>query len=213
LILCVVAGLALLVPGLVVPAAVRIFVDQYLGQGNTSWLWKLVVVVAVAAAVTAAFTLLQQVVLLRLSSKLSISMSTRFFEHILRLPIGFFTQRCGGHVVNRLQYNDQIATLLSSQLSTAVLASFTAVMYAALMFVYDWQLALLTIALAGPGWCRGATSLAIRAERVSRRPRRGFLCGTRSRSCSGSAGALSPATNAGEGTLEVLAGRRSVSPE
>ena len=147
--LCVVAGLALLVPGLVVPAAVRIFVDEYLGLGNSSWLWKLVALVGGAAAVTAALTWLQQVVLLRLSSKLSISMSTRFFEHVLRLPIGFFTQRYAGHVVNRVQYNDQIAMLLSSQLAAAVLAGFTALMYAALMFVYDWQLAALAIVLAG----------------------------------------------------------------
>jgi NHLM bacteriocin system ABC transporter peptidase/ATP-binding protein len=147
--LCVWAGVVLLVPGLVVPAAVRIFVDQYLGQGNASWLWKLVAVVAVAAGISAGLTWLQQVVLLRLSSKLSISMSTRFFEHVLRLPIGFFTQRYAGHVVNRLQYNDQIAMLLSSQLAAAVLAAFTALMFAALMFVYDWQLALFAVALAG----------------------------------------------------------------
>jgi ABC-type bacteriocin/lantibiotic exporter with double-glycine peptidase domain len=102
----------------------------------------------VAAVVTVALTWLQQVVLVRLSAKLSISMSTGFFEHVLRLPIAFFSQRYAGHVVNRIQYNDQIATLLSSQLSTAVLAGFTAVMYAGLMVLYDWQLAAVAMALA-----------------------------------------------------------------
>jgi NHLM bacteriocin system ABC transporter peptidase/ATP-binding protein len=147
-VICVIAGVALLVPGLVVPAAVRIFVDQYLALGNSSWLWKLVALVAGAAALTAALTWLQQVVLLRLSSRLSISMSTGFLEHVLRLPIGFFTQRYAAHVVTRVQYNDQIAMLLSSQLAAALLAGLTAVMYAALMVVYDPWLAAVAIALA-----------------------------------------------------------------
>ena len=91
--LCLVAGIALLVPGLIVPASVRIFVDQYLTQGNTKWLWTLVLLVGIAAVVQMSFLWLQQVVLLRLSTKLSITMSTRFFEHLLRLPTAFFTQR------------------------------------------------------------------------------------------------------------------------
>jgi ATP-binding cassette subfamily C protein len=149
LILCLLAGVGLLVPGLVVPAAVRIFVDQYLGAGDRSWLWLLVAAMAGAAVVQIAFTWLQQLVLLRLSTKLSLSMSTRFFAHALRLPVAFFTQRYAGHVVNRIQLNDQVASLLSSQLSTTLLSSVTAVFYVILMAIYDWQLTIVTLVLAG----------------------------------------------------------------
>jgi NHLM bacteriocin system ABC transporter peptidase/ATP-binding protein len=146
--LCVLAGVGLLVPGLLVPAALRIFVDQYLEAGNRTWLSTLVVIMAVAAVVQMAFTWLQQMVLLRLSAKLSVTMSTRFFEHVLRLPMTFFSQRFAGHLVNRIQFNDQIASLLSSQLASTVLAMLTALLYAVLMFIYDWQLSLVTLALA-----------------------------------------------------------------
>jgi NHLM bacteriocin system ABC transporter peptidase/ATP-binding protein len=149
LVLCLLAGVGLLVPGLLVPAAVRIFVDQYLGAGDRSWLWLLVGAMAGAAVVQIAFTWLQQVVLLRLSTRLSLSMSTRFFAHTLRLPVAFFTQRYAGHVVNRIQLNDQVANLLSSQLSATLLSSVTAVFYVILMAIYDWQLTLITLALAG----------------------------------------------------------------
>ncbi len=149
LVLCVLAGIGLLVPGLLVPASLRIFVDQYLGGGDRTWLWTLVGGLAIAAVVQIAFTWLQQIVLLRLSTKLSVSMSTRFFQHVLRLPITFFSQRYAGHIVNRIQFNDQIAMLLSSQLASTVLAMITAVFYAALMFIYDWQLTLVALALAG----------------------------------------------------------------
>jgi NHLM bacteriocin system ABC transporter peptidase/ATP-binding protein len=146
--LCVLAGLGLLVPGLLVPAALRIFVDQYLEAGDTTWLSTLLILMAVAAVVQMAFTWVQQIVLIRLSTKMSVSMSTRFFEHVLRLPITFFSQRYAGHVVNRIQFNDQIASLLSSQLSATVLSMFTALLYAVLMFIYDWQLSLVSLALA-----------------------------------------------------------------
>jgi ATP-binding cassette subfamily C protein len=149
LVLCLLAGIGLLVPGLLVPAAVRIFVDQYLGAGDRSWLWVLVAAMAGAAVVQIGFTWLQQLVLLRLSTKLSVSMSTGFFAHALRLPVEFFTQRYAGHVVNRIQLNDQVATLLSSQLSATLLSSVTAAFYVILMAIYDWQLTLITLVLAG----------------------------------------------------------------
>jgi len=148
LVLCLLAGVGLLVPGLAVPAGVRIFVDQYLVGGNRSWLWPLVAAMGIAALVQIAFTWLQQLVLLRLSTKLSLSMSTRFFNHVLRLPVDFFTQRYAGHIVNRVQLNDQIANLLSSQLSATLLGTITAAFYLVLMGIYDWQLTLITVVLA-----------------------------------------------------------------
>jgi NHLM bacteriocin system ABC transporter peptidase/ATP-binding protein len=148
LILCLLAGIGLLVPGLVVPASVRIFVNEYLGLANRSWLWPLVVGVGLAAAVQVALTWLQQITLLRLSTKLSISMSTRFFKHVLNLPLAFFAQRYGGNIATRVQVNDQIASLLSSQLSASALGLLTASLYLVLMAIYDWQLTIVSVVFA-----------------------------------------------------------------
>jgi NHLM bacteriocin system ABC transporter peptidase/ATP-binding protein len=148
IVMCLLAGLGLLVPGLLVPAAVRTFVNEVLGQGNRSWQWLLVFGVLLAAVAELAFTWLQQITLLRLSTKLAMSMSTRFMEHVLRLPMLFFTQRYAGHVVTRIQVNDQIASLLSSQLAASLLATITSAFYLVLMFVYDWQLTFVTLAFS-----------------------------------------------------------------
>ncbi len=148
LVLCVLAGLGLLVPGLLVPAAVQIFVNQYLGAGNRSWLWPIVVGIAAAAVVSLALTWLQQITLLRLAVKLSISMSVRFFEHVLRLPLAFFGQRYAGHVVTRVGLNDAVASVLSSQLAATLLALVTSLFYLSLMALYDWQLTLVTVAFS-----------------------------------------------------------------
>jgi ATP-binding cassette subfamily C protein len=145
---CLLAGVGLLVPGLLVPAAVRVFVNQYLGLSNSSWLWPLVLGVLLAAVVQVILTGLQQKVLLRLSVKLSVSMSSRFFSHVLRLPLTFFSQRYGGYVVTRTQANDQVANLLSSQLAASLLGLLTAILYLVLMFIYDWQLTLIAVGFA-----------------------------------------------------------------
>jgi NHLM bacteriocin system ABC transporter peptidase/ATP-binding protein len=146
--MCLLAGLGLLIPGLLVPAATRTFVNEVLSQGNRSWLPLLVMGVALAAVAQFAFTWLQQITLLRLSTKLAMSMSTRFMEHVLRLPLLFFSQRYAGHVVTRIQVNDQIASMLSSQLSASLLALLTSMFYLVLMVIYDWQLTFVAVGFA-----------------------------------------------------------------
>jgi len=146
--MCLLAGVGLLIPGLLVPASTRIFVNDVIAQGNRTWLPLLVLGVGLAAIAQLAFTWLQQITLLRLSTKLSMSMSTRFMEHVLRLPLLFFSQRYAGHVVTRIQVNDQIASMLSSQLSSSLLAMITSLFYLVLMVLYDWQLTLIAVSFA-----------------------------------------------------------------
>jgi NHLM bacteriocin system ABC transporter peptidase/ATP-binding protein len=148
LVLCVLAGLALIVPGLAAAAFLKIFVDQVLVAGSSSWLVPVAAGLALAGVVAGALTWIQQATLLRLSTKLSLSMSTRFLSHALRLPTSFFAQRHAGHVVTRLNLNDLIAELLSSQLATSILSLVTVVFYLGLMATYDLLLTALTIVFA-----------------------------------------------------------------
>ena len=161
--LCVIAGLALAIPGLIVPAFLKIFVDLVLEQGERHLVVPLVLGLLAAAVAQAGLTWLQQVVLIRLSTKLSLSMSTRFVQHMLRLPVGFFLQRFAGHLVARVGLNDQVASLLSGQLTTTLLSLVSAAVYGVAMLVIDPLLGAIAIALGG------ANFLALRA--VSRRRR------------------------------------------
>src|SRR5262245_35481770 len=161
--LCIIAGLALAIPGLIVPAFLKIFVDQVLDQGDHGLVAPLVLGLIAAAIAQAGLTWLQQVTLIRLSTKLSLSMSTRFVQHMLRLPVGFFLQRFAGHLVARVSLNDQVASLLSSQLATTILSLVSAAVYAVAMLIIDPVLGAVAIALAA------VNVIALRA--VSRRRR------------------------------------------
>lgn len=142
------AGLALVLPGLIVPTFTKIFVDDILVGGARSWIRPLMLGMSMAAMVLAALTWLQQSRLLRLETKLAASTSGRFFWHVLRLPFKFFTQRFGGEIGSRVAINDKVARMLSSELATTMLSVVMVVFYAVLMSQYDVILTIVGIAIA-----------------------------------------------------------------
>jgi NHLM bacteriocin system ABC transporter peptidase/ATP-binding protein len=144
----VLAGLALLVPGLVAPTFTRVFVDQVLVKGLAAWMRPLLLGMAATAFVLGALTALQSRYLLRLEAKLSLASSSRFFWHVLRLPIEFFNQRYAGEIGSRVRINDRVAVLLSRDLATTALSLMVIVIYALLMLQYDRVLSLVSIATA-----------------------------------------------------------------
>lgn len=144
----ILASLALVGPGLVVPIFSQIFVDQYLVDGSTGILIPLLAGMAVTAVLRAALIWLQQHFLLKLQNKLSIDMSGAFFWHVLRLPAEFYNQRFAGELGSRVSLNDKIAALLSGQLATTALNIVTVTFFTILMLNYDVVLTLVGILFA-----------------------------------------------------------------
>jgi NHLM bacteriocin system ABC transporter peptidase/ATP-binding protein len=142
------ASLGLALPGLVIPAFSRIFLDQILIGSQFAWIRPLIVAMAVTTFFKVALTWLQQASLLRLESKLAISGSARFFWHILRLPNEFFGQRYAGDVAARVDINDTIATILAGDLATNAVNVLMAAFYAALLYRYDHLLASVAVSVA-----------------------------------------------------------------
>jgi ATP-binding cassette subfamily C protein len=140
LVYCLVAGLLLTLIGLVVPVFTQVFVDEILIQGRQHWLRPLLLVMAIAAIVQGALTLLRLRYLRRLKIKLSVGMSSRFLWHILRLPVSFYAQRFAGEISNRTSLNDQVADILSGQLATTAIDTLMLGFYVVVMSQYDWVL-------------------------------------------------------------------------
>jgi len=144
----VLVSLLLVVPGLVIPMFVQLFVDDILLAGLHHWLLPLLVGMASAALLHGAFTWLQQYYLLRLETALSISMAGKYFWHVLRLPMEFFTQRHSGDITQRIGSNDRVAMLLSGQLSTNFLNCLSVVFYTVIMVRYSVLLTLVAVFFA-----------------------------------------------------------------
>ncbi|HEX8831267.1 MAG TPA: NHLP family bacteriocin export ABC transporter peptidase/permease/ATPase subunit, partial [Longimicrobium sp.] len=144
----VLAGLALVVPGLVVPTFTRMFVDDVLVKGMADWTRPILYAMGGTALLLGMLTWLQQSYLLRLETKLALSTSTRFFWHVLHLPMQFLAQRFPGEIASRVAINDRVAQMLSGELATTVLSVVVIAFYAALMFQYDFALTGVVLATA-----------------------------------------------------------------
>ncbi|MCJ2045954.1 NHLP family bacteriocin export ABC transporter peptidase/permease/ATPase subunit [Methylobacterium sp. J-078] len=141
-------SLALVVPGIVIPAFTKIFVDDILIQSKTSWLTPLLIGMGVAALFRAVVAAIQQSLLLRLQAKLAVVMVSRFLWFVLALPIEFFTQRHAGDIASRVATNEQIATLLANGIAANALNLVSVVFFAGAMAVFDAPLAAVGIGLS-----------------------------------------------------------------
>ena len=141
-------GLLLVIPGLVIPTFTRVFIDDYLGS-HQEWIVRpLIWFMAGTVAIQAVLTWLQRYYLLRLETKLALGTSSRFFNHILRLPAAYFGQRFAGEIGSRVQINDDVAKIIGGRLATTTIDSILTIFYATLMFLYDVKLTLAVLALS-----------------------------------------------------------------
>jgi len=131
------AGILLVLPGLAIPAFSRVFVDEILVNNMDYILTPLIMGMALTSLIKWGLTWLQQYYLLKLNTKLSLTTSSKFFWHIIRLPVEFFNQRYAGDISSRVAINDRIADLLSQQLASNILNLLTAVFYLILLFSYN----------------------------------------------------------------------------
>lgn len=143
--LIMLVSLMLVVPGLLLPTFTKIFIDEILIYQLQDWFRPLIVGMVITTIIAGILTYIQQTYLLRLETRLSISMSSRFFWHVLKLPVNFFQQRFAGEIGSRVMLNDKIAGLLSGRLTTTVLNLVMIPFYAFVMFQYDVALTLIVI--------------------------------------------------------------------
>jgi NHLM bacteriocin system ABC transporter peptidase/ATP-binding protein len=145
----VLVSLLLVLIGMIIPVFARVFVDYYLMAGFRGWLLPLLLGLALTALLRAGLSWLQLHALLRLETKLSLSSSYRFFQHVLHLPVEFFTQRYGGEVGGRVAINDRVARLLSRDLAANILNVVMASLYLVMMFSFNVPLTLVGLLFAG----------------------------------------------------------------
>lgn len=145
-ILAAIAGLFLVVPGVLVPLFTTVFVNTEFSSATPSNPTNLLVAVAVAALLMGLLTLVQQMFLARLQTRLTVSGSYRMVDHLLHLPVQFFTQRFPGVLVGRLDQIDSISTLLAGPLVTSGVSLVGLLIYAVAMTLYSPMLAAIAVA-------------------------------------------------------------------
>jgi NHLM bacteriocin system ABC transporter peptidase/ATP-binding protein len=144
----VITSLFLVIPGLIIPSFLKIFIDKYLINNFSGFVMPLLLIMSVVLIMNATLVYLQQYFLLKLETKLALVTSSKFLWHVFHLPIAFFTQRYSGEIGNRVSLNDKVAKLLSGDLANAALNVIVVIFYAILMFSYDVTLTLIGVFMA-----------------------------------------------------------------
>ncbi len=144
----ILVGLALVIPGLLVPIFTKVFVDEFLIGRMDSWVRPLLLAMGVTLLAMAALTWMQEYALVRLRAKLAITGASRFLWHVLRLPLVFYSQRSAGEISGRVGINSRVADVLAGDLAASALSVMMVVFYAVLMLFFDVFLTLVAIAVA-----------------------------------------------------------------
>jgi NHLM bacteriocin system ABC transporter peptidase/ATP-binding protein len=148
LIYIVLCGLFLVMPGLVVPTFTRIFIDEYLIGQREFMLRPLLMAMGFTGLILMALNGLQKYYLLRLETQLALLQSSRFFNHIVRLPVPYFVQRFAGEIGSRVAINDRVANVIAAKLTTTMIDMCVIIFYFILMLLYDVRMTFVVLMVA-----------------------------------------------------------------
>lgn len=141
----------LVVPGLASPVFGQIFLDDILTGKHKDWMFNLILAIIGTFVVESILIWLRVWCLTKWQTKLTLTDSSRFFWHVLHLPMEFFQQRFGAEVASRVAFNESVASVLTGSAATAILDFLIALFYLLLLFQYNVTLTLIGLAFSSVG--------------------------------------------------------------
>lgn len=141
-----------IIPGLASPLFNQIFMDDILPGKHPEWIFNFFLAMTLSFLLTGTISLLRSIILTRWHRKLTLSDSSSYFWHLLRLPMQFFHQRYAAEVAGRVAFNDSIAQVLSDSAATAVLDLVVAIFYLLLLLQYNVTLTLIGVSFSAIGF-------------------------------------------------------------
>ncbi|MBO7252439.1 MAG: ATP-binding cassette domain-containing protein [Oscillospiraceae bacterium] len=142
-------GILLVFPGLVLPVLSQMFIDDILTRGYTDWLVKILVFMGGLVILKAGLHYYRDLMLQKLSAKLSLISGVDFLRHMLHLPMSFFDQRFSGDLVSRMNSNTEVCAFLSGDLAETVLNILVAVFYLLILLFYSPVMTLIGLVTVG----------------------------------------------------------------
>ncbi len=136
-------GFCMLIPNLASPIFQQIFIDDILTHKHPEWENNFFLAMILSFVVCGVMNWLRAMVLTFWQRKITLADSSRFFWHVLRLPMQFFQQRYAAEVASRIGFAENIATVLSGSAATAALDCVIAVFYLGLLLQYSVTLTML----------------------------------------------------------------------
>ncbi len=130
------------------PLLFRLIIDEGVLKGNRRLLITLAATVAVLAVVQAVLGLVQRWCSSKIGEGLIFDLRTQVFDHVIRMPVAFFTRTQTGKLVSRLN-SDVIGAqqAFTSTLSTVLSNVISLVLVLVAMTYLSWQLTLAALVM------------------------------------------------------------------
>ncbi|MCB0977280.1 MAG: ABC transporter ATP-binding protein [Acidimicrobiales bacterium] len=134
--------------GAAVPLVYRSIIDDGITHGRTGYVAAMAGVLAVLAVLAITISLTQRWFSARIGEGLIYDLRTQVFDHVQRMPIGFFSRAQTGALVTRLNGDVQGAQQAFTSVLSNVVGNLAVVaMTLGAMFFLSWQLTLLALCL------------------------------------------------------------------
>ena len=141
-------GLALVIPGALLPILSIVFIDYVLVQGFKDWLPILLGSVGVLAVLQFLLSYLQQTITMVFQTRLSIALNSKLLNKSMKLSLAFFSQRSASEIAGRSQLVDQLSALIAGPLGKSFIGLLTAVVYWFVMFYFQSTLSWIVLGIA-----------------------------------------------------------------
>ena len=130
------------------PLIYRAIIDEGILKQNTALIVRLAVLIAGLGVLDAALGLTQTYLAARIGSEIVVSLRTRLFDHIQRMPLAFFSRTQTGALVNRLVTDATGArSAFTDVLSNAAGNSVAVVLIVGALLALSWRITLIVLAL------------------------------------------------------------------
>ncbi|MFE9612249.1 NHLP bacteriocin export ABC transporter permease/ATPase subunit [Streptomyces sp. NPDC006012] len=141
------SGLVTVAIGALVPVATGRVLGEYVPKAQQGLIVQVCLAVMISGVVAAAFTLLQNLTVLRLEGRIEATLQPAVWDRLLRLPTGFFTRRSTGELASAAMGVSAMRRILAGVGPVVAQSGTVGAMNLALLFWYGAPMALAALGM------------------------------------------------------------------
>jgi ATP-binding cassette subfamily C protein len=130
------------------PVMTGVIFETIIPEAARGQLAQIAIILVTCATATAVFETVKGVALLRAEGKIDYSLQAAIWDRLLSLPVPFFREYSAGDLAKRAMGINQMRQILSGVTVSSILGCLFSSFNLALLFYYDWQLALIGVGLS-----------------------------------------------------------------
>jgi HlyB family type I secretion system ABC transporter len=140
-----IASIVLQLFGLISPIFTQLILDRAVIHKSASSLATFGIGLIIFGFFQIAMSSLRQYLMAITANRIDAALVIGFIRHTFSLPLSYFDARHVGDIISRIQENHKIRSFITGQSLGVLLDLMSVFVYATLMFVYSWKLALVTL--------------------------------------------------------------------